>query len=392
MNFMSIAFVLVCALCFSTPASAIPFPLGLWVEVEGPNRTLDSLDRLEAMLQAAKEMGVEHLFIQVYRGNRAWYPSKLADDGPFQAILRRDGQDPLAFVLRKAHERGMKVHAWVNLFNLARNREALVIRRLGRDAILTDTLGRSLLDYQDLQPGDGLALDTPGYWLDPANPTVQAYLIEVMIELVSHYPHLDGLHFDYIRYPYAVPLPPDSTSPRLDFGYGETSLKRFEQETGLLRPKDGQNSASDEAWKTWRQRQLTAFLGQLRAQVKQRNPHLVLSAALLPSPARAVAALQDWGGWLEEGLLDLGVIMNYTKDADLARTLTRQALAARGKGRLFVGIGVYALLDQPDLLFEQITSAVSEGADGIVLFSHDNLLKKEGMFQTIRRMNFCRVC
>jgi len=286
MSFMSVAFLLVCALYFSTPASATPFPLGLWVEAEGPNRTLDSLERLEAMLQAAEEMGVEHLFIQVYRGNRAWYPSKLADDGPFQAVLRRDGQDPLAFVLQKAHERGMKVHAWVNLFHLARNREAPVIKRLGRDAILTDTFGRSLLDYQNLQPGDGLSLDTPGYWLDPANPTVQAYLIEVMIELVSHYPHLDGLHLDYIRYPYAVPLPPDSTRPRLDFGYGETSLKRFERETGLLRPKDGQDSASAEAWETWRQRQLAAFLRQLRAQVKQRNPGLVLSAALLPSPAR----------------------------------------------------------------------------------------------------------
>lgn len=364
------------------PPSASALTLGLWAEAEGPNRTLDSLARLEALLQTAHRLGIRHLFLQVYRGNRSWYPSRLADDAPFQGALAKEGYDPLAFALHRAHAKGIKVHAWMNLFNLARNGEAKILKQLGREAVLVDSRGRSLLDYPTLQPENGLFLDTPGYWLDPAHPGVQTYLTGLIVELVSRYPHLDGLHFDYIRYPYAVPLPSGSNRPRLDFGYGE-SARRFQRETGLDPSLAQQDPAVAEAWDGWRKRQISRFLRRLRPKVKRPNPKLLLSAALLPSADRAALALQDWPDWMAEGLLDLGIIMNYTKERGVAQTFSKQAVALKGKGRIFVGLGAYLFLDEPMPLLQQIQDAVASGADGVVFFSYDNLLKKEGWFERL---------
>ncbi len=361
--------------------------LGLWVEAEGPNRILEARSHLEAMLQAAAEMGVQDLFLQVYRGNRAWYASSFADEAPFRTTLTRGGYDPLAFVLARAHAKGIKVHAWMNLFNLGRNLEAPILKRVGQGAVLTDSRGRSLLQYPNLQPGDGFTLDTPGLWLDPANPEVQTFLTRLILELLDRYPTLDGLHFDYIRYPYTVPMIPGSRHRNggLDFGYGEETIGRFKAETGLDAWRAKEDLAVAEAWDGWRREQLTGFVKKLRTLVKQRHPRIVLSAALLPWMDRAyLTAFQDWRRWMEEGLLDMAIIMNYTRDGRLARYISRQSVAFRGKGKISIGLGAY-LFDEPQGLLQQIEEAKREGADGIVLFSYENLLRKNGFFRALRQ-------
>lgn len=369
------------------PSQAGAVRLGLWVEAEGPNRILEARSRLEAMLQAAEEMGVQDLFLQVYRGNRAWYASSFADETPFRTTLGREGYDPLAFILARAHAKGIRVHAWMNLFNLGRNAEAPILKQVGRSAVLTDSRGRSLLQYPNRQPGDGFALDTPGLWLDPANLQVQTFLTQLTLELLDRYPTLDGLHFDYIRYPYTVPMIPGSRHQNggLDFGYGEETIGRFKAETGLDPWRAKEDLAVAEAWDGWRRGQLTGFLRRLRAKVKTRYPRMVLSAALLPWMDRAyLTAFQDWRGWMEEGLLDVGIIMNYTRDGRLARYVSRQSVAFRGKGKIYIGLGAY-LFDGPEALLQQIEEAKQEGANGIVLFSYENLMTKNGFFRAVRQ-------
>jgi uncharacterized lipoprotein YddW (UPF0748 family) len=359
------------------------YPYGLWVEAEGPNRTLDDLGRLEAMVLTAARVGITHLYLQVYRGGRSWYPSSLADDEPYRRALTRQGYDPLQFALGLAHAKGLRVHAWMNLFNLGKYRDGPLQARLGTPAVVRDNRGRSLLDYDNSRPpgdeGKWVMLDTPGYWLDPGDLQVQASLVALIQELVSRYPALDGVHFDFIRYPYAVPTVPGSRySDGLDFGYGERSVARFRAETGLSAFAAKDDPAVAQRWDDWRREQLDQFLRQVRGQLKQFRRKLVLSAALLAWPDRAyLSAYQDWRLWLEEGLLDQGIVMNYNRDSRLARYLSRQAVAFRGRSKLFVGLGAYALLDQPDLLARQVSDARQQGADGVVLFSYDNLLKRE---------------
>ena len=384
MRSAGLAFLLGAALLQAvSPGVALSYPYGLWVEAEGPNRTLDDLGRLEAMVLTAARAGITHLYLQVYRGGRSWYASTLADDGPYRRALTSQGYDPLQFALGLAHAKGLRVHAWMNLFNLGKYRDGPLQARLGAPAVVRDNRGRSLLDYDNSRPpgdeGKWVMLDTPGYWLDPGDLQVQGTLVTLIQELVARYPALDGVHFDFIRYPYAVPTVPGSRySNGLDFGYGERSVARFHTETGLSAFAAKDDPAVAQRWDDWRREQLDQFLRRVRGRLKQFRRKLVLSAALLAWPDRAyLSAYQDWRLWLEEGLLDQGIVMNYNRDSRLSRYLSRQAVAFRGRSKLFVGLGAYALLDQPDLLARQVSDARQQGADGVVLFSYDNLLKRE---------------
>jgi len=374
------------------PGFAASYPYGLWVEAEGPNQTLDDLGRLEAMVRAAADAGIANLYLQVYRGGRSWYASDLADDEPYRRAIARQRYDPLQFALGLAHSKGLRVHAWMNLFNLGKRREGPVQARLGPAAITRDSRGRSLLDYDFSRPpgddGKWGMLDTPGYWLDPGDSQVQAALTALVEELVSRYPTLDGVHFDYIRYPYGIPTVPGSRySNGLDFGYGERSVARFQAETGFSAFAAKDDPSVAQRWDDWRREQLGRFLRHVRGQLRRLKRDLALSAALLAWPDRAyLSAYQDWRLWLEEGLLDQGIVMNYTRDGRLAHYLTRQAVAFRGRSKLFVGLGAYALLDQPDLLAQQIRDARQQGADGVVLFSYDNLLKRQPLLQRLGAM------
>ena len=124
------------------------------------------------------------------------------------------GTDPLRELIRQAHASGLRVHAWVNVLSLADNRDAPLIRELGRDAVMVDQQGRSILDYPKLDVPEPdrryYRMGTPAVWLDPAAPGVAPRLAETFAELAPRYPELDGLHLAYIRYPGVLPFAPGS--------------------------------------------------------------------------------------------------------------------------------------------------------------------------------------
>ncbi|MFQ5895699.1 MAG: glycoside hydrolase family 10 protein [Nitrospinota bacterium] len=357
-------------------ASARPPVVGLWVQAEGENRTLDDRARLERLLDQASRAGVTDLFVQVYRGGRSWFPSSLADDAP----SRRAGVFPLAFLLREGHRRGLRVHAWLNAFRVANNRDAPILRRLGPQAVLRDNRGRSLLDAKGEE--GGFRLGTPGIWLDPAHPGVRRYLLSLIAELLRRHPDLDGLHLDFIRYPYALPISPSSSfGLRRDFGYTEVAIRRFFLETGRAAPlRPGEPGGH--AWDTWRRAQVTSFISEVRRLTRELAPRVELTAAVIPWADRAyLAAFQDWRGWLEGGLIDAALVMNYTPDADLARHVSRQSAAVRGKGRVYVGLGAYLLAERPEVLWRQWREAKEAGGDGVVLFSYDQMVGRKELWR-----------
>ena len=105
-------------------APALPqreHPRGLWVLCEGSQRVLEHPEKIPELLSDAQALGVSDLFVQVYRGGKAWFNSSLADARPYQSILLEHDQDTFAELIRQAHEQGFRVHAWVNVLSLAGN-------------------------------------------------------------------------------------------------------------------------------------------------------------------------------------------------------------------------------------------------------------------------------
>jgi len=359
------------------PAPA-PRPRGLWVLCEGSQRVLDEPARIDALLARAAALGATDLFVQVYRGGRAWFDSSHADAAPYRAIVETTHVDTLRALLRAAHEADLRVHAWVNALSLAGNRDAPIVRDLGRGTVQVDRFGRSVLDYPDLDvpPPDRryYRMGTPAVWLDPGAPGVRERLVATFAELVERYPELDGLHLDYIRYPDVLPFPPGSRfGVGLDFGYGEATRERFRRETGLAAPF-GDSLRNANRWDAWRREQVTGLVAAVREATRAHAPELRLSAAVWTYADRAYLALgQDWRGWLEAGLLDLAVPMTYTLDDRLFRYHARAFAGSPFAERIWIGIGAWLFAERPQRAVGQVAAARAAGTAGEVLFSYDSL-------------------
>ena len=368
-----LALALLAAACSrARPPVGAAGPLGLWVLAEGSERALESPEKIAALVERASQLRASDLFVQVHRGGRSWFPSTHADDAPYREFraAHPDGPDALADLVARAHARGIRVHAWFNCLNLSANRDAPIVKSIGRDAVLVDRQGRSLLDYPDGKvpepDGHWLELETPGIWLDPAVPAVVDALAATVDDLVRAEPDLDGLQLDYIRYPYALPMIPGSRFRGLDFGYGEIAKARFTAEHGSFEAGD--------AWDEFRRARVSELVERLRGHIP---PGWKLSAAVLAFADRAyLTSLQDWRAWLEDGRLDFAVAMAYTRDDRLFRYHAHALRFGIGGERLWLGIGAWLTVDDPARILHQLELAREVKPAGVSLFSYDALVAK----------------
>jgi uncharacterized lipoprotein YddW (UPF0748 family) len=366
---------------------AAPPRLALWVLCEGSQRVLEHPERIARLIADARTLGATDLFVQVYRGGRAWFDSSLVDAGPYQAIRAMRG-DTLAELILQAHRAGLRVHAWVNVLSLASRADATLLTELGPAAVQVDRHGRSILDYPGLDiPAPERSyyrMGTPAVWLDPAAPDVAAKLAAVFAELIERYPELDGLHLDYIRYPDVLPFSPGSRfGVGLDFGYGEASRERFRRETGLEAPF-GSSLANANRWDDWRRERVTEVVRRIREATRRLHADLELSAAVWAYADRAYLAIfQDWRGWLELGLLDFTVPMAYTRDDRLLRYVTLSTTRGIAGERVWIGLGVWLFAREPERALAQWDFVRRANPAGVSLFSYDAMVEARSLWATL---------
>ena len=171
---------------------------------------------------------------------------------------------------------------------------------------------------------------------------------------------------------------------RREAGSGESSVnlraaRRFstmgllDQAIPILEVVLSKDPRNPEAWDEYRRSTVSVLASRLSAAARSERPGIVVSAAVAPDEAQAVAQrFQAWPRWLSERLLDAVVPMAYTPDNRLFSAQVQQArtLVLAGQG-LWAGIGAYRL-DLPGIV-EKIQLARESGAAGVVLFSHESL-------------------
>ena len=337
------------------------------------------------LLEQATALGATDLFVQVYRGGRAWYDADLADPTPYREALAAGGADPLALLLERAGDR-FRVHAWVNVLSLSKNAEAPIVQTLGRDVVLSDRKGRSLLDYPEHevpQPDRSYyRMGTPGVYLDAAAPGVAEHLAAAYAELLTRYPGLAGLHLDYIRYPDVLPFVPGSRfGVGLDFGYGEPTRARFQEETGLQAPFDTRIGPANE-WDAWRRDRLTGLVADIAEAARAARPGLEMSAAVWAYADRGYLVLnQDWRRWLEDGLLDFAVPMLYTRDDRMFRYQSQGYAGSPLGDRIWVGLGSWLFASAPERALAQLEVAHAQEPPGVALFSYDSIVAEPALYE-----------
>ena len=371
------------------PPTPAPAPRrGLWVLCEGSQRVLEHPERLDWLFEDARALGVTDLFVQVFRGGRAWFPSSHVDSSRYARTWRSEQGDALGVLIERAHAEGMRVHAWVNALSLASNRDAEILVRVGREAAAVDQYGRSVLDYPELDvpaPQKGhYRMGTPAVWLDPAAPGVADHLTATFEELVRLYPGLDGLHLDYIRYPDVLPFSPGLRfGVGLSFGHGESTRARFLAETGVQAPF-GKSLRNANRYDDWRREKLTELVRQVAERTRAARPGLQISAAVWAWPNRAYLSIfQDWRGWLRAGHLDFAVPMLYTRDDLLLDYGAEDFAGADTAHRILVGLGVWLFAQEPERATAQLRRIQERPPLGTALFSWDSLRDAPALRQAL---------
>jgi hypothetical protein len=131
---------------------------------------------------------------------------------------------------------------------------------------------------------------------------------------------------------------------------------------------------------------ITAFVRDVSHRVKKARPGILLSAAVFPSyPSCRKDVGQDWNDWLDYGLVDYVLPMNYTADeSKYIRYLDQQTADAKRAAKTISGIGVTAdgvTLDA-EAVRRQTALAVERGMAGVCYFDLDktfqSMMKLQG--------------
>jgi uncharacterized lipoprotein YddW (UPF0748 family) len=264
----------------------------------------------------------------------------------------------------------------MNILSIAQNKKASIIAKFGRAILTRDQYLRVSLRTESINESDNYYLRDDQLFLEPGDPRVVEYKLSLIKEFIERYPSIDGIHLDYIRYPYPVPFVPGSRFNKygLTYGYGKKSIERFIEKNGFNPLSKGINSDKLLLWDVWKRQQVTDLVAKISSAVRMNFQEKLISCAVIPSLERAYnTAFQDWALWLDQGTVDYVVLMNYTRDQRLTRETVKSALAHREKGRIFIGIGAYLMKDNNNLLSEQYKLIKKLNPDGIVFFQYDDI-------------------
>lgn len=320
-------------------------------QIQDP-QVLSSREEIDNLLDFAKKAKIKIIFMQIYRSSKSWFPSEVVDSQPYRQSFKAVGQDPFALFIEKAQSQGIEVHAWLNLLSLSVNRDSVFLKKYGPD-ILTQNLQRKrkLEDYK---------IDNQ-YFLEPGDPRVRADLSVIVEEILLTYPKLDGIQFDYIRYPDVSPY----------YGYTKINMSRFKQATGLRKIVD-----KSQVWQDWKRAQVTELLTLLVQKVHSLRPAMrVSTTGCMPYSRAYHEAFQDWPAWVNSGLVDFVTVMNYSDDP-LEYAMWNETIRSKviDSKKLKMTVGAYKFIKKPEI-FEQELRICEKSNQTCAIFHYGNLLE-----------------
>lgn len=269
-------------------------------------------EELVEILDKLKEANFNTVLFQARTRGDVLYKS---DIEPYNSILtgksgKDPGYDPLAFAVEECHKRGMECHAWMVTIPLGGRKH---VASLGKQSV-TRRQPKICVPYKR------------EYFLNPGNPKTKEYLMSLVKEVVERY-DVDGVHFDYLRYPERAFRFPDSYDYR----------------------KYGNGRSLDQ----WRRDNITEILRYIYKGVKQLKPWVKVSTCPVGKyrdtsrySSKGWNAFhvvhQDVQGWLGEGIQDqIYPMMYFRGNAFYPFALDWQE---QSNGRHVVpGLGVYFL-------------------------------------------------
>lgn len=325
-----------------TTNSGLDWP-GNCHDVSGQKEMLrDMLDRLQ-------KAHVNLVLFQVQaNGDVVW-------DSKYQPVMaevtgsggRKPGFDICRFVIDECHKRDMKCHAWIVPFRIGS------AKRAARYA-------SSAVKHPLAAHPERCILFSGNYYLDPGNPDVREYLVELYRELVKKY-DFDGINLDYTRYP----------------GAGFNDAASFAKYNGRHLNRDD-----------WRRDNINTFVADFYKAVKKERPDIVVGSAPIGTyknvnsihNATAFDQFhQDPVQWAASGHHDLVIPQMYWDESRGFSTHINTWTEGCGGKDVVIGLAPYRMTDntrwRADVIIDQIKKArKARGVKGVCFFRAEHLL------------------
>jgi uncharacterized lipoprotein YddW (UPF0748 family) len=310
-------------------------------------RSLDSSEQKKSLREIVlklKSANFNTIYFQVRSRADAMYKSRYE---PWASQLtgtfgKDPGWDPLQFLIDEAHAQQMEVHGWFNTYIAWTKKEA---------PLKTKPLHVFHEHPEWLQQVNG------ELWFDPGKQEARDHILRTAIDIVKRY-DLDGIQFDFIRYP-GKPFPDDAT---------------FRMYQNGMRKED------------WRRENINNFVKAFHDSVQLIKPLLKIGAAPIGiyknfSGARGQQSYselyQDSRKWLQQGWMDYLVPQVYwtlgTTPGDPDFNIVVKDWAANSFGRqIYIGVGAYKQ-DVLEEIPQLIDSTRRSGLLGNSFFRYDNI-------------------
>lgn len=288
--------------------------------------------------------GFNAVFPNISWGATAYYRSSVL---PVAPEVAGEG-DQLRECLDACRKHGIECHAWMICWNMGRRAPADFVARMKREGRLQ-------------VKSDGT---TDDQWLCPTHLDNRALLTRAAVEIAAGYA-VQGIHFDYIRFPGA------------NYCFCGGCRKLFEKKHGspVARwPADVLAGGKlRREWLDFRMEVITTFLAGAGTAARKARPDIRISAAVFPDWENDRDDIgQDWKSWCERRLVNAVCPMTYTPDLKefAAQTAKQRQWSAGAKLYSGIGASMWPSQDRMIRLTGQVEAARGARADGFMLFNY----------------------
>ena len=354
----------------------------LWVVRDA----LQSRKSIDDLINFASEKNINDLFVQVRGRGDALYKSQMI---PRSQLLPSNEFDPLSYLLQNIKGKGIKVHAWVNVYLIWSNRTMPIDKKhiIYNNEDWVDTIEEWPLDINRQLNRVSRNNQGEGVFLAPNHPEVSNYLVSVFKEIIDNY-EIDGLHLDYIRYQDA------------DYGRNPYAIAKFKKDVGRdpnpwFLEMERSNVASQrlignlKQWNNAKRSSITNLVKEIKELINDTRPNIMLSAAVKPNLYVARERfLQEWDVWLAAGYVDWVVPMNYSpimSDFSQNISVINDNFPKKYRDKIIMGIALY---NQSSVdAAKKIKYSIEEKFVGISVFSYNQMKRNSDYSSLLDKIN-----
>lgn len=336
---------------------------GVWLRPTEKSET-----EIIATLNRLKNAGIDNIFLETYFHGKTIFPSTTMEAYGFTPQNELfSGFDPLAIWVKEAHKRNMKIHTWFETFYVGvQNPNDCPQSILGMNPSWGNKMKK---DINSVVPSKSTS-EHNGYFLDPANPYVQDFLLKLISEIISTYKP-DGINIDYIRYPNSV-----AVNEATSWGYTDYARNEFKSIYGV---DPVTITKADPLWLDWcnfRREKVSDMVKKIGLLGRQTNTYI--SAVIFPDRLAALTnKQQDWKTWSTRDYLDGFTPLFLTCDSKTANKMMTDVIKAKSANTdFYAGLFVTFMNGSDEDLIRQIHEARKLNAKGVIIFDYAHLNNK----------------